>query len=475
MAGIGDYVHYKKANYRKYGTTVKGPSNYSEATSIFIEQRNVLKNRIPSTTSNNLQELENFLNGMMYGSDEDQQSDTQAIQELQNRVSKVFTEKYSNFGLNFSKGMEVYYKGNQKATQEKSIKITTLEKYLQTIKNMANGSIQLSKSANIAIINNVISQLESYLNSHRGDITSTIDLTTDSSAKDLLAQINRVLKMQSIPKALAIGDAFEYWLALASMYGGAKAVEVSDQLIIDTLVKGGNRSNPIISLNNFSDEYINMDDLMASGAFSKGWQPLNDYTGFMFNKPTQDKLDMVFNWKGDELKVSAKNYKLTSSGSLIHLVSGTSLLYLIGGENTDFVNHWLNCVSGVDSIGGKLLQSAHIAMKLTILVKALTGLGTSAQANISDTFILNHRIQQHIYVRSMAQILNNVENLITKDVNGVRFSGYPNRIPNKWVGKKQGPMSRVSAQARITNLIATLHTYNISVSITPEATTGVSK
>jgi hypothetical protein len=75
----------------------------------------------------------------------------------------------------------------------------------------------------------------------------------------------------------------------------------------------------------------------------------------------------------------------------------------------------------------------------------------------------------------MAQILNNVENLITKDVNGVRFSGYPNRIPNTWVGKKQGPMSRVSAQARITNLIATLHTYNISVSITPKAATGVLK
>jgi hypothetical protein len=43
-----------------------------------------------------------------------------------------------------------------------------------------------------------------------------------------LAQINSVLKMQSIPKALAIGDAFEYWLALASTYGGAKTIEVAD-------------------------------------------------------------------------------------------------------------------------------------------------------------------------------------------------------------------------------------------------------
>lgn len=474
MAGIGDYIHYKKENYRKYGTTIKGPSNYGQATSIFVEQRNALKNRIPSTTSNNLQSLENFLNGMMYGRSGEEEYDAQAIQELQNRVSQVFTEKYSNFGLNFSKGMEVYYKGNQKATQEKSIKITTLEKYLQTIKSMADGSIQLSKSANVDMITGVINQLEMYLNSYSGE-NGIVDLTKDGSARDLLAQINKVLKMQSIPKALAIGDAFEYWLALASQYGGAKAVEVSDQLIIDTLVKGGNRSNPIISLNNFSDEYVNMDELMRSGAFNRGWQPINDSTGFMFNKPTQDKLDMVFNWEGDELKVSAKNYKLTSSGSLIHLVSGTSLLYLISGENVDFVNHWLNCISGTDSIGGKILQSAHIAMKLTILVKALTGMGTSSSANVADTFILNNRTQQHIYVRSMGQILNNVENLITKDINGVRFSGYPNRIPNKWIGAKQGPMSRVSAQARISNLIAALHTYNISVSITPEAATGVTK
>jgi hypothetical protein len=48
-------------------------------------------------------------------------------------------------------------------------------------------------------------------------------------------------------------------------------VEVSDKLIIDTLVKGGDRSNPIISLSNFSDEYVNMDELLKSGVFSKGW------------------------------------------------------------------------------------------------------------------------------------------------------------------------------------------------------------
>jgi hypothetical protein len=56
-------------------------------------------------------------------------------------VSKVFVEKYSNFDLNFNKGMAVDYKWSEKVTQETSVKIATLEKYLQTIKNMANGSI----------------------------------------------------------------------------------------------------------------------------------------------------------------------------------------------------------------------------------------------------------------------------------------------------------------------------------------------
>ena len=37
MAGIGDYIHFSNAHYRKYGTTVDGPSDYSEAIKIFEE------------------------------------------------------------------------------------------------------------------------------------------------------------------------------------------------------------------------------------------------------------------------------------------------------------------------------------------------------------------------------------------------------------------------------------------------------
>jgi hypothetical protein len=35
MSGIGDYIHYKKSNYRKFGTYRNENSNYSEAMDIY--------------------------------------------------------------------------------------------------------------------------------------------------------------------------------------------------------------------------------------------------------------------------------------------------------------------------------------------------------------------------------------------------------------------------------------------------------
>jgi len=73
--------------------------------------------------------------------------------------------------------------------------------------------------------------------------------------------------------------------------------------------------------------------------------------------PTQDKLDVAFEWKGDLLNISAKNYSLANSDAMIHLLSGSSLLYLISNENPDFVNHWLNLIAA-NYDGGDNLEVA---------------------------------------------------------------------------------------------------------------------
>ena len=104
-------------------------------------------------------------------------------------------------------------------------------------------------------------------------------------------------------------------------------------------------------------------------------------------------------------------------------------------------------------------------MKLTIFMKALTGQGTSARTNIADTFILNHRAHKKIYVRNMKNILNAIENTISGDaIKGAKISNYPSQIHNQWNGDSK-IQNFADAKTRITNLLVSLHSYNISVSM----------
>lgn len=462
MPGIGDYIHYNKANYIKYGINVNEKKSI-DATNAFNIQRRKLKKMIPKTGKRNqdLTNLENFLNGLMYGSDGDSnEDDTKAMEKLKEMVNSVFQQNYSQLGVNFERGLQVY---PDNLVTEKQLDKATIKKYLDIITNMTNGSIKLKSSAknNIDIINNTIEELQRYVNSYEEDL-----LLDEKNSKRLIAQINTILKMQSLPTFKAIGDVFEYWLAIASKFVGGVAVETADK-IVDDLVKGGNTSTPIISMNNFSDDYVDRDYLRNSGVFDKKWK-INKYSDFEFDSPTQDKLDVIFNWHNEGLRISAKNYKLADGQPWIHLVSGTSLLFLISTEDANFVNHWLNCISsGINNneIQNDLLQKAHTEMKLAIFMKALTGVNTSAKSNTSNVFILNNRTKKHIYVRTVSQIVGAVEQLLMmENLDILKLSNYPFIVQNKWFGQ-ENDFNMNDAQMRISNLLATLHTHKISVSM----------
>ena len=95
MAGIGDYIHYKKANYRKFGTYKNDGSNYNDAMRIFQDQREAMRRRLPVNNNQDLEGLENFLNGMMYGKEDATEADVKAMKELQHRVYSAFNERYN--------------------------------------------------------------------------------------------------------------------------------------------------------------------------------------------------------------------------------------------------------------------------------------------------------------------------------------------------------------------------------------------
>ena len=49
MGAIGDYIHYSSANYRKFGTSKEGSSDYNSAQSIFEAQRQKMLSNIFKT------------------------------------------------------------------------------------------------------------------------------------------------------------------------------------------------------------------------------------------------------------------------------------------------------------------------------------------------------------------------------------------------------------------------------------------
>lgn len=459
---IGNYIHYTKAGYIKHGISEKDSS--LSAMEAYVIQKGQCLNRIKSNLNKQIYlNVENFLNSMMYGSknSNNEKYDEEMVQELQRRVEEAFNEKFPQFGLNFNQGITVYHKNKSYVRSDKQkISKKELEQYLSTLKQMVDKKILLTDTGNKSIseIESVKNQLERYINSHASSPQEIIDLNSDAAGKDLMGEISRVLKFQSLPYLQAVGTVFEQWLAIASQYVDKKSdFEVSE--IIDKLVQGSSRSNITISKDKFSEKYVDLATILSQSGGGGQWIPIDETNSYQFSSPTQDKLDVIFQWKGDQLDISAKNYKFAYSDK-IHILSGSSLLYLISNENTDFINHWLNCVaqSPDSSILSKaVLNEAHNVMKLSILAQSLAG----NKGQMADTLILNDRKSSRIYVRSLGEIANNISGA---GMQGFEIKNYPYEVSNKWEGAleiKDPTLARI----RITNLLANIHKRKISASI----------
>lgn len=468
MPGIGDYIHYSNANYRKFGTNRTGESNYNEAIKVFEEQRHLIMKTIVSTRSTNLPQLEKYLNGLLYGREIDgaKLSDEEWSYFIK-KFYNQFDEKFANFGVIFdsSNALQAYAK-KKIAPEDTSLSINRIKQYIYSIersvkKMNSNGA----NTSDILEFNQAIDALN-MLSQQVDDKTGLVNLKNIPASESILNQINRVLNRLSFPTPLATGSALEYFLAAAGNYANERANIEADKLVdgLVSKVVGQEGSAAIINASQFS-EYVDVKEL--ANLVSETWQ-LNNDTNLEMKLATQDKLDVILNWRGDTYNVTAKNYMLKDH-KMVTLVSGAPLLTFINGENPDFINHWLNTVTMNDRErkANANLELAHIAMKLTILAKALTGQGTG-KVGVADTFIINNRSAHRIEVYSTHQILDKIERQINT---AAKFAGYPDIIKNVWVGKGAiGSIpSTASAQERITHLLAQLSTFKITASINYDA------
>ena len=99
-------------------------------------------------------------------------------------------------------------------------------------------------------------------------------------------------------------------------------------------------------------------------------------------------------------------------------------------------------------------------MKITILIKGLTGQGLGRKA-VADTFVLNDRHSRHIYVFTMEQLANKA----IEHLKNIDFGGYPNGLEHEYEGNSP---SELLAMTRITNLLKAVYNCKISIALPQE-------
>lgn len=411
MSAIGDYIHLYAKNYNKYGINKIEQGKSISATDAFAKQKALLNQKMNNNHSAITEEEKLTLRKQIayLMSTENAKNDTQ-VQILQQKIidklQKQFQEKLGT--INFNTGQvtaqsiisernevlrQIEYQDNQKfiflKTIYNRIKIiqdmldsitsqTKKEKLKQTLSQINTALIELCNTTEQSIDELVGINYKIYIQeNNQNKVTSLV--------QDLNTIINSLIS--TLPINLERGTLFEYIIALCQ---GVEYEIVDDEIeeMLQQSVKGSEKFEITYDLNKFSKDFdpslvkLNYTTKDKSGIIS------------IIGSNSQGKVDVVIETRDNNTaRVSAKNINLSNNFG-IHVVSSSSLLYLIQNSNSDFINHYLNLAAthsqlNDQNINLQLLGQAREELKLTLLWEAVSGDTFGRENAMADTFIIN--------------------------------------------------------------------------------------
>ena len=268
MSKVGDYIHYYTKNYKKYGTTQDGPSNYNEAQSTISRQIKESLNKAKELRAryrdDNLIELENFMNSIFYP--KEGKRDTigeKQFAQMKRYVEQEFEKQFNGFAIDWNNGLNVRTTGPK--TISKNSQIKTLYKIPQQLE-MALDRAKTAKTRKkieeaMAEVQNAIK----ILNSLNEDATeqnavSKVHISTKFknvegyNTDNLIEKVNAALRAVMYNNA-AVGYVFELALATFSEQVKNEVREISTKAVDDAL-KGAARSNPNIKIDLIDERFF---------------------------------------------------------------------------------------------------------------------------------------------------------------------------------------------------------------------------
>lgn len=314
----------------------------------------------------------------------------------------------------------------------------------------------------IAIYNTVISSSGGKINPQIMKILS--DQYKQASVKSLSqikSDLNDLIKLVGIPPvALIQGQTFE----LMAQYLPELVNNSANQVLKNAL---GNSSPQKVGGNR---EVIMYD----VGSFQQsGLQKIGNSTIKTTASQTgssQGKVDIILNWNNNPIKMSLKNYNL-SSAHWITLTSGSPLAFLIQDLDKDFINHFINIFSKhykdqnsdqLADIKNKQAKRNKIKSEIMLALLYKAASGDNFGRSPASVFVMNDASSGKVTVLTMEQLLIKMSKVLNNS-GAVSITGNGEPI-NKWQFENEW---KNSSNERIRSLLQELHALKITVKIKP--------
>jgi hypothetical protein len=461
MAGIGNYIHLTATGYLKKGNSKEKNSVFEN----YISQKNSIKTKVSELKTGlkpkDKDDLEKLLESLtkIDSNNNSNAAQKRAKLKIQRRMEKLFGESLEE--INWSTGDIVSNKKGPKiGIAHSSVNVQDVVNRIERLHNALIKKAETDINANEALIQlekikaeyfDVLKKIQGVANDNE---ISFEKLPTDysKSLSKFKDSLNELIKEWAAYPSVALqkGTFFETLIAYAPLAARNLAERQIGKVVGDIP-------------ENVSIRKENFDEKLTGSFFNNLSKDCSEKTTV-----SQGKVDVEIKWRGKDLKISAKNVNFNNK--YIQLVSGTSLLNLLQDEPVDFVNHALNILSNhIDDnmpfVREKNLSKMRVEMqteiRLIILYKALTGdIGKRTKANL---FIINDNRTGNVKVFEIADIIDKVIQKAEKEnfsVRGVSITGGFGYNMQYFKNEKAS-----SSEARISSLLADVHSRKISVAL----------
>ena len=497
---IGHYIHISRKGYEEHGITQDGNFESFDYSGYIQTIKNKQSTNFFTQSEKDVEKFQNALN-LIFSSKKSENLDPR-VSIIRNKIEQSLLERFGDkMGTIDWRSGNIYTKQNSSQIQnqisrkiqteknQQNIKLSTLMKRINTLERIQEKIIKTTDKQKLKIeIDNIYLILQQILKNYKKEIQGEfIDLKLKNLSDDTISALDKCLLsiqkdtpmgndvislIETINKTLSDyqtkspinlqkGDLFEMVIA----YAPTLVENVAEQHLNDVLKS---LDQQVVGTTGRSGVEINLD--FFSGDIGKNLS-LNKYNLkvdtdniLISTLCSQEKIDVNMIWETDRvIPVSAKNVNL-SSGYNVHILSGSSLLYLIQDENPDFVNHYLNIVAHHPDGAinhNKDVLAAHRTMKYALIFKAFTG-KTYGRSGAS-VFMVNDNSQPGgVKIFDMADLIQRAENnlnLFEVTANKKDLEELENSIENI--------KSPYGIDARIAKFLQKVHEQKISVSFDP--------